>query len=93
VVDALDVPDNTIGLMARAHDTRPIVQDFVDLVPRLVAELADLAPSITPLGPAEIGRDRVALRPEAARTAPTITAAYVEGSSGVASRTSNRAQR
>jgi DNA-binding transcriptional LysR family regulator len=55
VVDAPELPDNTIALVVRAHDTRPIVQDLVDLVPRVIAQHADLAPSITPLAHAMTG--------------------------------------
>jgi DNA-binding transcriptional LysR family regulator len=49
VVDAVDLPDNVIGLVVRADDTRPMVLDFVDVIPRLVSEYADLTSGLTPL--------------------------------------------
>ncbi len=48
-VCAVDLPDNIIGLVVRADETRPVVLDFVDVIPPLVAEYADLASTLTPL--------------------------------------------
>lgn len=49
--DAIDLPDNTIGLAVRVGDERAIVRDFCEVVRRVLVELADLAPGITPLAP------------------------------------------
>jgi DNA-binding transcriptional LysR family regulator len=46
-VTAIGLSPNTIGLAVRAHDPRPIVADFVEVVTRMVAACGSMAPTLT----------------------------------------------
>jgi DNA-binding transcriptional LysR family regulator len=54
VIDAVDLPHNTIGVAVRAGERRPAVLDFVRMAERIVADRAALVPgsgAIRPPGP------------------------------------------
>lgn len=48
-VGTTDLPPNTLSVVTRANERRPVVTEFVDLVRAVLASFAGLAPEIRPL--------------------------------------------
>ncbi len=56
-----DVAPNTLSVVTRAGDERPLIAELLDLVREVVSESAGLAPGITPLSDGEGDETRPAL--------------------------------